>query len=223
MNKAKNTVKHVVNKAKNAVKHVVNNVKKGVKHVVNNVKKGVKQVVNNVKKGVKHVINNVKKGVKHVVNNVKKGVNKVTNAVKHVVNKAQNAVKHVVNKVQKGVQNVIQKTKDGINKGVGWIKKNGAQVGKFALAIHSAGASVASRVVKFIPIPGVNKAASMALQMASMASGLAADAIPVQDMDPKLQQGMNIMGMIKNPLGKFVRPNGNPTDRVFYRCGGGAC
>jgi gas vesicle protein len=160
----------------------------------NKIKSGFKKMGNAVKGAVQKVGN----GVKKVANGVKHVAQKVGGGVKNAVKKVGNGVKNVVHKVGNGVKKVAQKVGNGVKAAGKWVKANGAKIAKGGLKVLSTVTSVAGRVANFVPIPGLNKAASKALKYASFGLDKGSDAIHA-DLG-KFGSAMKVMDKIQHPF-----------------------
>ncbi|PPQ73250.1 hypothetical protein CVT26_015060 [Gymnopilus dilepis] len=127
---------------------------------------------------------------------------KAGHAIAHVAKKVGHGIAHVAKKVGHGIAKVAKKVGHGVvtaAKKVGhFVKTTGKKIAKFGLKVAAAAASVAGRVVRFIP--GVGTAAGMALK------GIAAGASKASD---KIHANLGRLGRVDHALNNVINPLGS--------------
>jgi hypothetical protein len=135
---------------------------------------------------------------------------KITQKINAAFHKAGAAIKHGFQKAGVGIKKVAQKVGAGIKtaaKKVGtFIKNTGAKVVKFGLKVASAAAGVLSTVSRFIP--GVGPGLSAAFKGYSAATNAASNAIHA-NLGKKLDKGMKVLNVIKDPIGAGISAAAN--------------
>jgi len=139
---------------------------------------------------------------------------KITQKIKAAFQKAGAAIKHGFQKLGAGIKKVAQKVGAGIKKAaqkVGtFIKKTGAKIVKFGLKVASAVGGVLSTVSRWIP--GVGPGLSAAFKGYSAATNAASNAIHA-NLGKKLEKGMKVLDIIKDPIGAGISAAANKTKK----------
>ncbi|PPQ98186.1 hypothetical protein CVT26_003232 [Gymnopilus dilepis] len=202
-------------------RNIFDKIREGFQRMGNAIKHGFQKFGSMVKSGfqkaghaIKHAFQKAGSAIKHGFQKfggmVKKGFQKAGSAIKHGFEKvkqgfqkAGSAIKHGFQKfghmVKTGFQKAGHAIKKGFQKVGNWIKTTGAKVAKFGLKVYSAVASVASKVVKFIPIIG--QPLSMAMKGASMGANIASNKIHA-DLG-KLDKVAKGLDYVISPIGTF--------------------
>ncbi|KAF8910461.1 hypothetical protein CPB84DRAFT_1763744 [Gymnopilus junonius] len=233
-------------KIKDAFSHAFSKVKEGFQKFGHIVKSGFQKAGSAIKHGfqkfggmVKHGFEKVKQGFQKAGGAIKHGFQKFGGMVKKGFQKAGSAIKHGLEKVKQGFQTAGRTIKHGFQKFGGmvktgfqkagkvlkkgfqkvgnWIKDTGAKVAKFGLKVYSAVTSVASKVVKFIPVIG--QPLSMAMKGASMGANIASNKIHANL--GKLDKVAKGLDYVINPIGTAAKKGGtsiaaNILTREFY-------
>ncbi|PPQ95678.1 hypothetical protein CVT26_008328 [Gymnopilus dilepis] len=188
-------------KIRDAFKHAFSKVKEGFQKFGHIVKKGFQKVGQGLKKFggmVKKGFQKVGSGLKKFGGMVKKGFQKAGHAIKKGFQVAGHAIK-------KGFQVAGHAIKKGFQKVGHFLKTTGAKIAKFGLKIVAAAASVAAKVVKFIP--GIGTAASMGLKGLAMGANTASNKIHA-NLGSKLDKVSHGMDYVINPLGSAAKKMG---------------
>ncbi|KDR70675.1 hypothetical protein GALMADRAFT_271448 [Galerina marginata CBS 339.88] len=161
------------------------------------------------------IFDKIRNAFKKAGNAIKKGFNKVQStfkkaavAIKSVSKKVAQPFKAVGNKMKNGFQSGFQKVgqgfrtagrvmKGGLQTAGNYLKKSGAMVAKFGLKVLAAGATVAGKVVGFIP--GIGTAASKILKGIAMGANEGSKRIHA-DLPGNLEKASEGMDYVVSPM-----------------------
>ncbi|KAF8891947.1 hypothetical protein CPB84DRAFT_1748811 [Gymnopilus junonius] len=166
------------------------------------VKEGFQKFGHIMKKGFQKV----GQGLKKFGGMVKSGFQKAGHAIKSGFQKAGHAITSKGgHAIKKGFQIAGHAIKKGFQKVGQFIKTTGAKIAKFGLKIVAAVASVAAKVIKFIP--GIGTAASMGLKGLAIGASKASDKIHA-NLGSKLEKATHGMDYVINPMGSAAKKMG---------------
>ncbi|KAF8970791.1 hypothetical protein BDZ97DRAFT_1753593 [Flammula alnicola] len=180
-----------------------------------------------IRSGFQRAGNTIRKGF----NRVKSGFQKASRTIQSGLQRAGGAIRNRFQKVGGGVSNGFQKVRAGFQKGGGVIRngfqkagqgfrtaagamkkgfgiagnairKNIGKVAKFGLKVLAAGATMASKVVKFIP--GIGTGVSMALKGVAKGANIASKEIHA-DLGSQLDKASNGLDYVINPMGSVEK------------------
>jgi len=128
---------------------------------------------------------------------IKKGFQKAGSAVRGGFHKVQAGVRKAGGAMRKGIQKAGGAMRKGFGKAGKFLKKNGAIIGKFGLKVIATGATVASKLVKFVP--GAGTVLSMGLKGVAMGANDASNKIHAH-LPGGLEKASEGMDMVMNPV-----------------------